>query len=285
MSIQTVFVIGAGTMGRQIALNSAIHGKQVRITDAVKTILPEVRAWAEDYLAKRVAKGKMTQEAADGALARLQTVEGYEEGCRDADLVIEAIVEDEAIKGELFVELERYLREDAIIATNSSYIPSSKFAPLLKHPDGLANLHYFHPALAMKLTEVVQGEHTAENTIRALMEFSTETGKDPVWLHKEIDGFIANRILDAIANEAFSLWEKGIADPRDIDKACELGLNHPMGPFRVFDFSGIDVCYHSSMNTYKATGVKPAGHDLIEEMYKAGMLGVKSGEGFYKYDK
>lgn len=207
-----------------------------------------------------------------------------EEATSDADLVIEAIFEDKEAKLELYRRLNTLISKDTIIATNSSYMPSSEFASAVENPSRLANLHYFNPALVMKLTEVVQGLHTSEETIAVLMNFSLKTGKNPVHLRKEIDGFIANRISRAVRTEAFNLMEQGIATATEIDIAAETGLGYPLGPFRLMDLTGIDLAYDVMKRMMAQSGTKPAGYDLVKEKYDAGHYGRKAGKGWYDYN-
>ena len=285
MKIHKVCVVGGGLMGRQIALNTAIYPYEVVLTDTVPAVRESVKAWAEEYLAGRIAKGRMTEEQVAGIKARFTVADTLEEAAKDADLVIEAIVEREDIKHNLFKQLDAIVRPDTILATNSSRMPSSLFKDDISNPGRLANLHYFNPALVMKLTEVVRGEHTADETVQALQEFSVATGKKAVTVNKEIEGFIVNRILGAINGEARKLVEEGYCSYEDMDIACENGLNHPMGPFRLNDLTGIDLTYDIMTRTYEKTGEKPVGYDLICEMYNKGWYGKKSGRGFYDYTK
>lgn len=283
--IKTVCVAGGGLMGRQIALNTALHGYTVRLTDSVPRVLDAVRAWADEYLEGRIRKGKLTAEAVEQAKKHLNIVSTLEEAAQNADLVIEAIIEDQKIKEEFFRKVSGLVSESCILATNSSYIVSSTFVPCVKNPARLANLHYFNPALVMKLTEVVQGPHTDKETVEALLAFSRNTGKDPVWVRKEIDGFIANRILRAVTNEALFLLENGVATVEEIDTAAEKGLNYPMGPFRLQDLTGIDLAYLASKKVADETGYKKPGYGLLEAKYKAHEYGRKSGKGWYDYSK
>jgi 3-hydroxybutyryl-CoA dehydrogenase len=285
LEIKNVSVIGSGLMGQQIALNTAMYGYDVVINDNSEKALEKARVWAEKYLAGRVEKGKMTDAQAKGALEHLVFEPDLAKAVRDADLVIEAIVEDRAIKEKFFQTLDGLVRKDTIIATNSSYMTSSLFAGCVDNPSRLTNLHYFNPALVMKLTEIVQGPHTSEETVQALLDFSRKTGKDPVWLRKEIDGFIANRILRAVRNEACSLLEQGIATAQEIDTAAEKGLNYPMGPFRLMDLVGIDLSYLAQKRVFDETGVKMPGYDQVEAKYNAGEFGKKTGKGWYTYEK
>ena len=285
MTIKNVCVIGGGLMGRQIALNSAIYPYNVTVTDTNGAVLEAVRTWSEEYLAGRVSKGRMTQEQVDCIKARFHVVDDLAEAVKDADLVIEAIVEREDIKRDLFTKLCTMVREDTILATNSSRMPSSLFADAVTNPSRLVNLHYFNPALVMKLTEVVKGAHVSEETAQAVYEFSKNTGKTPIMIQKEVEGFVVNRILNALNTEARWLVENGYCTYEEVDIACENGLSHPMGPFRLNDLTGIDLTYDIMTRTYQNTGTKPAGYDLIKEFYDKGYYGKKTGRGFYDYTK
>lgn len=283
--IKKVCVAGGGLMGRQIAMNTALHGYEVYLTDTFEEALDDVRVWSEEYLESRIVKGRLSEEEVKRASSNFKLTNSLEEAAKDSDLVIEAIIEDRAIKEKFFSDLDKIVKKETIIATNSSYMVSSLFVEYVSHPERLANLHYFNPALVMKLTEVVQGEHTSKETVDVLMDFSRKTGKDPIWVKKEIDGFIANRIIRVIRAEAYYLLDEGIASPEDIDKAVEKGLNHPMGPFRLQDLTGIDLGYLTAKRVLDETGVKGPGYDILKEKYEAGELGKKVGKGWYDYTK
>lgn len=283
MNIKRVCVIGGGLMGRQIALNTAIYPYEVRIFDANAAVLEDVQKWEDSYLAGRIAKGRMTEEQVSGIRSRFTICATLEEAVKEADLVIEAIVERKDIKATVFRQVDALVRPDTIIATNSSRMVSSMFKDDISHPERLANLHYFNPALVMKLVEVVKGEHCSAETARALYDFAANTGKTPILLKKEIDSFVANRILHAINDEARWLVEQGYCTPQEVDIACENGLNHPMGPFRLNDLTGIDLTRDILEREYKETGIKPKGYDLIKEYYEKGWYGKKAGRGFYEY--
>lgn len=284
MEIKKVCVIGGGVMGRQIALNTAIYPYEVTVFDAMETVRAAVETWKEGYLAGRIEKGRMTEAQVAEIKTRFTVCETLEEAVKDCDLVIEAIVEREDVKRQVFKQVDALVRPDTIIATNSSRLVSSLFAKDISHPERLANFHYFNPALVMKLVEVVKGEHASEETAKTLYDFALKTGKKPIMINKEIDGFVVNRILQAINDEARFLVEEGYCTPQEVDIACENGLNHPMGPFRLNDLTGIDLTYDIMNRRYEASGEKPKGYDLIKSMYEKGYYGKKSGKGFYDYE-
>lgn len=284
--IERVAVVGAGAMGRQIALNTALHGVPTALYDVSPAALEDARAWTDTYLQGRVEKGRLTPEEASAARGRLAFFTELEPCVADADLVIEAVVENLDVKREVFAALDRAAPPHAILATNSSTIVSSRLADATNRPAKVANLHYFNPALVMELVEVVGGPHTAPETVEALMAFARRTGKTPIHVKKEIFGFVANRILHALAKEAFFLMENGYATHEEIDLAVEKGLRHPMGPFRLMDLTGLDVAYHVRMEKYRLTGReedKPP-RSLVEK-YMRGEFGRKTGKGWYTYDK
>ena len=284
MNIKTVCVVGGGMMGRQIALNTAKYDFQVYVTDSNSEVCEQAKAWAAEYLDGRVSKGRMTQEEADAVAARFHVTASLEEAAGNADLVIEAIFENEAVKHDIFKKLNTIVPKHAILATNSSTMVSSIFKDDVDDPSRVANLHYFNPALVMELTEVVKGDHTGEETAQALMDFSTATGKRPVLIRKEVEKFIVNRIISAIANEAYWLVENGYCTYEDIDIACEKGAGHKMGPFRSKDLTGIDLNFKMMQERYDKTGEKPVGYDLFKAQYDQGRYGRKTGHGFYDYE-
>ncbi len=285
MNIQKVCVIGGGLMGRQIALNTAIYPYEVTIFDANPAVLEDVAKWEDTYLAGRIAKGRMSEEQVAGIRSRFTICSTMEEAVKDVDLVIEAIVERKDIKSMVFKQIDALVRPDTIISTNSSRMYSSMFKDDVSHPERLANLHYFNPALVMKLVEVVQGEHCSDETAKALYDFAANTGKTPILIKKEVEGFIANRILNALNTEARWLVEQGYCTPQEVDIACENGLNHPMGPFRLNDLTGIDLTLDIMQRKYDETGEKPIGYDLIKSYVDKGWCGKKTGRGFYEYEK
>lgn len=277
-------VVGGGAMGRQIALNSAIHGYRVIVCESVEAVRENLKAWEEEYLAGRIAKGRMTEEQVAGIKEHFSITDDLEAACKDADIVIEAIIEQKEAKMDVLGKISRCTRPDAIIATNSSFMVSSTFKDAVEHPERLANLHYFMPALVMKLVEVVKGDHTAQETIDRLMAFAREVGKTPVFVRREEDGFIVNNVLKVIKEEAYRLVSEGVCSMEDVDTAVELGLGHPMGPYKLDDMSGIDVRHNVLKRRYEETGVKSYGYDMIEKLYNEGRLGKKTKHGFYDYE-
>ena len=284
-SIQNVCVVGGGTMGRQIALNAAINGSNTILTDTMPDILAAVSKWTPEYLEGRVAKGKLSQEQVRSTLSRFKVVGNLEEAVKDADLVIEAIVEKLNIKKALFEQLDRFAPSHAILATNSSSFVSSRIADSTNRPDRVANLHYFNPALVMEVVEVVQGAHTSLETAEKLIKFVESLKKTPIWLKKEIDSFVVNRLLGAIYREAMFLVENGYASPREVDIGSEKGLGHPMGPFKLMDLVGLDVAYLIRKERFDYTGLEEhRPPKILEEKYLKGELGKKTGKGWYEYN-
>lgn len=288
--IKTIVVIGAGAMGQQIAMNSVLNGRdqgyKVILCDSFPAALEKARTWAADYLAGRVAKGRITQEVADQVAANLTITGDIDSAVIQADVVIEAIIENLEIKRELFQHISRLCRPDAILGTNSSNLVSSKLADVTEHPERLMNIHYFNPALVMQLVEIVKGPHTSEEAVQTARAFAVNTGKAPITINKEIAGFVANRINAAVTREACLLLEKGIASVEDIDTACEKGLNYPMGPFRLMDMTGLDVNYYVRRDRFAESGdPNDAPSPLVIDKVIKGEYGRKTGKGWYDYTK
>ena len=285
MEIKNIAVIGAGNMGHQIAMCAALSGFQVRCTDTNSAILNKAIQFADNYLTERVSKGKLTEEAASQSRENLIFTPSVKEAATDADLVIEAIIEKLAVKRTLFAELDKICPAHTILATNSSYIVSSKIADATARPDKVCNMHFFNPALVMKLVEVVKGEHVSDETVERVMEAAKKMNKTPVLLQKEIYGFLVNRFLQATRQEALKLLDMGIASHEDIDTAVMNGLGYPMGPFKLLDLTGLDLAYHVGMEKYRESG-DPADRPspTIVEKFTKGEWGKKVGKGFYDYE-
>lgn len=284
--VKNICIVGAGNMGHQIALAAALAGYKTTCTDISTETLQKAESFADTYLEGRVTKGRLTEEQAQAARALVSFTGDLTEAARDADLVIEAATEKLELKRKLFADLDKICPGHAILATNSSYIVSSKIADATGRPAQVCNMHFFNPALVMKLVEVVKGPHVADETAAIVMDVCKKMGKIPVLLQKEIYGFLVNRILAATKNEALYIHDMGVASPEDIDTAVVHALGHPMGPFRLMDLTGIDLTYYSSMGRYQETGdpqYKPS--PIVVEKYIKKEWGRKTGKGFYNYCK
>jgi 3-hydroxybutyryl-CoA dehydrogenase len=284
MEVKTICVIGAGNMGHQIALQGAISGFTVYCTDVHEEALKKAEGFAGKWLSGRLEKGKMTAEDVEAVKSRLNFTSSLETAAKSADLVIEAVVEILSIKRELFAALDKICPPHTILATNSSYLVSSKIADATNRPDKVLNMHWFNPALVMKLVEVVKGPHTSEETVEKVLEVTRALGKVPTRVNKEIYGFVCNRIFSAITKEGCYLLDQGIASIEDIDNAVRNGLGHPMGPLELLDLTGIDLEYNVLMERFKETGdAKDKPSPSIVERYAVGKYGRKTGSGFYEY--
>jgi 3-hydroxybutyryl-CoA dehydrogenase len=284
--VKRIAVIGAGQMGSQIAMQSALHGYPVTLSDLSAAILDKAMAGNRGHLERRVAKAQMTRDAMETALGRVRIEPDLERAVRDADFVVEAIVERLEPKKECFARLDRAAPGHAILATNSSTLGNSLIAPATRRPEKCVNMHFFFPPLVMRLVEVVKGQWTSEETLEVTAELTRRIGREPVVLRKELPGFLVNRILRALGNEAYSLLEQGVAPFWEIDKAVELGLNFPMGPFRLGDLSGLDIGYNARLETYEHTkDPKDRPPRELARRVERGDLGRKTGRGYYDYSK
>ena len=281
--VKRVLVVGAGTMGSQIALQTAISGRyDVRLVDSVHGQLDLARGQNSRLLDRAVEKGRLTREAADAALNHITGGDDLAAAAGTADLVIEAVIEDFDAKKDVFSTLGQHARQDAILASNSSTIAISRLADFTPHPERCCNMHFFHPVTVMQLCEVVRGPKTSDATIASAMVFVRSIDRTPVLLQKEIWGFIVNRILFAAAEEAMHLLEGGYASAEDIDIAVQKGLNWPMGPFHLLDFSGLDIFY-GAMKDRRRQGEGSEAPELLRTLVEAGHLGRKTGKGFFEY--
>jgi 3-hydroxybutyryl-CoA dehydrogenase len=284
--IKNICVIGAGNMGHQIALQAAICGFKVTCSDINAATLAKADAYVNSYLPGRVEKGRLSKEQAQQARANLSFSSSLQEAVADADFIIEAATEVLALKRRIFADLDKFAPKHAILATNSSAIVSSKIADATQRMDKVVNMHFFNPALVMKLVEVVKGPHVSDETAELTMKLCEVLQKVPVLLKKEVDGFLLNRIFAAISKEATWLLEMGVADVEDIDKACVFGAGHPMGPFRLNDLTGLDLSYIMRMEKFRETGdFADLPNPRLVEHYINGEYGEKTGKGWYDYTK
>ncbi|WP_449355375.1 3-hydroxyacyl-CoA dehydrogenase family protein [Virgibacillus natechei] len=285
-NVKKIAVLGAGSMGHQIAMLCALGGYDTSLQDIEEGALDKAREVLEARMQDWVKKEKVTEEKKEAAFAKLSTTTDLETAVKDADLVIEAVVEKLDVKREIFAKLDNYAPKDAILATNSSTIVNSKIADVTTRKDKVINMHFFFPPLVMDCVEVVKSDQTSEETAQTALDFCERIGRKGVLLEKEIYGFVANRLLFALSNEAVYLYENGYADFESIDLIAKKALSHPLGPFELMDLSGIDVGYYGNMQLYEETGDpknKPA--KSIEEKVKSGNLGRKTGKGWYDYSK
>lgn len=282
--IHKIFVIGSGAMGSGITQVAIQSGYQVTMQDISREQLDKAVKGITLKLDKYVSKGRITQEDRDAALARLTTAENIDT-IGEADLVIEAASERVDVKKSIFRNVCANVSEDTILATNTSSISITDLSQAVTHPERFIGMHFFNPVPVMKLLEIVKGLNTAEETIEIAKAVGAQLGKEMI-VAKDSAGFVVNRLLDPMINEAFDMIERGVATPEDIDKGCRYGLNWPMGPCELIDMAGIDIELAVMETIYADTGdSKYRPSPLLRRMVQAGRLGRKAGKGFYDYDK
>jgi 3-hydroxybutyryl-CoA dehydrogenase len=280
--IRTVGVIGAGTMGNGIAQVFAQSGFEVRVHDAAPAAIDRARANIEKSLGKFVEKGKLTAEARDAAVARIQPAASID-ALAGVDYVVEAIVENADVKKKLFADLDRVTRPEVILTSNTSSISITTIGAATKRPDKVLGMHFMNPVPLMTLVELIRGQATSDESMQVATELSKTLGKTPVEA-ADYPGFIANRILMPMINEAAFAVMEGVGTPEAIDTVMKLGMNHPMGPLTLADFIGLDVCLAILEVLHEGLGdPKYRACPLLRRMVAAGHLGRKSGQGFYKY--
>jgi 3-hydroxybutyryl-CoA dehydrogenase len=282
MGVDTVAVIGSGTMGRGIAHAAAVGGFATRLFDVSAEARERALAQIKKDLEDGVARGKLGPEAASTALGRLRPEGVLEDAARGADFVIEAVPEDIALKLSTFARLDELCAEHVVLATNTSALSITEIAAAARRPRRVIGMHFFNPVPKMKLVEVVRALETGPEAIEVTLEVARRMGKETV-LVKESPGFITSRVNAMIGNEAFFMLQEGVATAADIDKALKLGLNHPMGPFELVDLVGLDVRLAVLEFLHKSLGEKYRPAPLLVQHVKAGRLGRKVGRGVYDY--
>ncbi len=283
MNIKKVLVIGAGTMGGGISQLCAQQGFDTVITDISQELSDNARSRIEQGLDRRVGLGKITEEDKNAVLSHIFTAGGLS-SARDADIVIESILEDLYIKKKVFSELDEIARPDVILATNTTSLSISAMADATNRPEKVVQMHFFNPPVIMKLVEIMPGQKTSMETLEKAADFARQLGKDPVVCKNEAPAGIVSRVLGQMLNEATWLVASGVAEPADVDKAMKLGANHPMGPLQLIDMIGLDIHCAKMETLYNVLDDPRYKHpELLEKMIEAGSLGKKTGKGFYDY--
>ena len=280
--IRQIAVIGTGTMGRGIAYLAAVAGYETVIHDADSGALDAAKASIESTLAKGVERGKVSSETAAAASARIHLSPDLEPAVHGADLVIEAVPEDIDLKKNLFSQADLFCGEETILATNTSSISISDLSEAVERRDRFVGLHFFNPPHVMKLIEIVRGDKTSDETVAEVREVAEAMGKTAIVV-RDSPGFATSRLGVAIGLEAIRMLEEGVASAEDIDKAMELGYNHPMGPLRLTDLVGLDVRLGIAEYLCSTLGLRFDPPELLRRMVADGKLGKKTGEGFYRW--
>ncbi len=281
--VRRICVLGAGTMGAGIAQTCSVAGFSVAMRDLTEEFVEGGFHRMRAPLEKRVARGKMTQDEVEAILGRIEGFTSLEEALKQADVVLEAVFEDMGVKKELYADVDRLSPKEAVFASNTSSLSITEMAAVTDRPDRFVGMHFFNPAPVMKLVEVIRGSETSDETVEFAMQLSRKLGKEPVEV-KESAGFVVNRLLVPMMNEAFNLLLESVASPEDIDKAMKLGTNMPMGPFELADFTGLDVGLAVMEVLQRESGdPKFRPSPLLRQLVRAGRLGRKTGRGVYDY--
>ncbi len=283
--IKKVTVIGGGTMGNGIVHVFALNGYDVTLAETKKEFAERALETIGKNLNRMVKKEKISESDKEETLSRIQTKLDVADAVEGADLVVEAVPEVFELKKKIFIEVDKHAPENAILASNTSSISITKLAAVTNRPEKFIGMHFFNPVPVMKLVEVINGLETDEEVTDTIMKISEDLGKVPVPAN-DFPGFVSNRVLMPMINEAIFCVHEGVAEPKHVDEVMQLGMAHPMGPLRLADFIGLDVCLdilNVLYNGFKDPKYRPA--PLLVKMVDAGKLGDKTGEGFFKYDK
>jgi len=286
MEIKKVAVLGAGLMGHGITQVAAQVAKyEVYMRDIKQEFIDNGMKMISDSLQRFLKKGEMTEAEVNQVLSRIHPTLDLKEAASDADLIIEAVTENLELKKKVLTEADMHAKPDAIIASNTSSISISELASATRRPEKFAGMHFFNPPQLMKLMEIIKGAKTTDETINVIVDVSKKMGKEPVVVKKDVAGFVVNRVLIPALNEAVALVDEGVATPEDIDKAIKLGLNWPMGPLTLLDYVGLDTTLAITEVMVKELDPKYQANPLLRQMVRAGLLGRKSGKGFYNWQK
>jgi 3-hydroxybutyryl-CoA dehydrogenase len=281
MKINNIAIIGSGIMGSGVAQVSAAAGFQVKVQDISSEALQKAKSSIEFSLGKLASKGKITQEQVDGTLSKIEFCKELEQAADGSDLIIEAIFENLAIKHEIFRKLDRMAGPDTILASNTSALPITEITGVTNRAEKCVGIHFMNPVPLMKGVEIIRGQLTSDETFDAARDYVVKLGKEPI---EAIDfaGFIVSRLLDVLMNETIKLVLEGNR-PEDIDKAMELCAGHPMGPCKLLDLVGAEIAMHGMETMERDMGPAYKPHPLLKKRVLAGLLGKKTGRGFYKY--
>jgi 3-hydroxybutyryl-CoA dehydrogenase len=282
MEVQTIAVIGAGTMGRGIAYAAALGGYRTVLEDISREMLENGAAWIKRSFDEGVSRGKVDARQRDHALSLLSMTSKVEDAIRDAELIIEAVPEEMEMKMELFTIFDKFAKPQAIFASNTSSLSISDMSDVTVAKERCIGMHFFNPVPKMRLIEIVRTPFTSEETVVTCRNVGQRMGKEVVVV-REAPGFITSRVNALIGNEAFTMLEAGIASAEDIDKALKLGLNHPMGPFELVDLVGLDVRLSILEYLHSTLGEKYKPNALLRQYVQDGRLGRKTGRGVYDY--
>ena len=284
--METVGVIGGGQMGSQIAALAAMAGYETHVYDNDSENLKSKIKFTEDNLFNLIEKGRYEKSKLDNFKKHLHSSESIDETINNKSFVIEAVVERLDIKLEIFENISKKLDENVVLATNSSFIPASEIAKSCEHPSRFINMHFFYPPIRMDLIEISFPDNISDNILERTNTVSKNMGRSVVVLKKETPGFIVNRMLAALVDEAYELYDEGIAEFEDIDLAIKKGLNHPLGPFELSDYWGLDIHYYAKLKKFQESGdPKDEPKAFLKDKVLKGNLGVKTGKGFYEYKK